>query len=88
MATRRQSSTTSLAKFAHVSSPELNNRSYDFCNSFWGEGDNGVDVLFARIRGAMRTMEELRAFWKERCVFSACKLVAASVTDSFASVDR
>lgn len=68
MAARRQSSTTSLAKFARVSSPDLNNRSFDFCNSFWGERDGGVDVLFARMRGAIRTMEELKAFWKERFV--------------------
>ncbi|KAH7905516.1 hypothetical protein BJ138DRAFT_1118401 [Hygrophoropsis aurantiaca] len=66
MTARRQSSTTSLAKFARTSSPDTSNRSLDFCNAFWGVGDGGVDVLFARMRGAARTMEELRNFWKER----------------------
>lgn len=66
MSARRQSSTTSLSKFARASSPDLSNRSLDFCNAFWGSGDAGVDVLFARMRGAARTVEELRAFWKER----------------------
>lgn len=66
MAARRQSSSTSLAKFARVNSPDLSNRSLDFCNAFWGTAEGGVDVLFARMRGAGRTVEELRAFWKER----------------------
>ncbi|KAG1740843.1 uncharacterized protein EDB91DRAFT_341376 [Suillus paluster] len=66
MSARRQSSTTSLAKYARTTSPDTNIRSLDFCNSFWGLGDGGVDVLFARMRGATRTMEELRNFWKER----------------------
>lgn len=62
----RQPSTTSLSKFARVHSPDLSNRSLDFCNAFWGAGDVGVDVLFARMRGAARTVEEVKAFWKER----------------------
>ncbi|KAF9562963.1 hypothetical protein CPC08DRAFT_344923 [Agrocybe pediades] len=66
MSARRQPSTTSLSKYARANSPILQNRSLDFCNSFWGFGDGGVDVLFARMRGAARTMEELKAFWKER----------------------
>lgn len=66
MAARRQASTTSLAKYARANSPDLSQRSTDFCNAFWGPGDGGVDVLFARMRGAARTMEELRNFWKER----------------------
>lgn len=66
MSARRQASTTSLSKYARVNSPELTNRNLDFCNAFWGLGDGGVDVLFARMRGAMRTMEELRNYWKER----------------------
>ncbi|KAG6847942.1 hypothetical protein H0H93_004710, partial [Arthromyces matolae] len=66
MAARRQPSTTSLSKYARASSPNLQNRSMDFCNAFWGAGDGGVDVLFARMRGATRTIEELRNFWKER----------------------
>ncbi|KIL68723.1 hypothetical protein M378DRAFT_824522 [Amanita muscaria Koide BX008] len=64
--TRRQPSTTSLSKFARVHSPIPPNRSLDFCNAFWGLSDVGVDVLFARMRGASRTMDELRSFWKER----------------------
>ncbi|KAI5122334.1 hypothetical protein M0805_002501 [Coniferiporia weirii] len=66
MSTRRQASTTSLAQYARVNSPNLSNRSLDFCNAFWGTTDGGVDVLFARMRGAARTVEEIRAFWKER----------------------
>ena len=65
---RRQSSSTSLSKYARAHSPDFADHSLDFCNAFWGLGDGGVDVLFARLRGAMRTTEELRTFWKERCV--------------------
>lgn len=68
---RRTSSTTSLARFARANSPEFANRSLDFCNAFWGAGDGGVDVMFARMRGAMRTIDELRGFWKERYANSA-----------------
>jgi hypothetical protein len=68
MSARRQSSTTSLSKYARANSPDLTSRSLDFCNAFWGLGDGGVDVLFARMRGAARTIEELRNFWKERFV--------------------
>ncbi|KAF8885969.1 hypothetical protein BD779DRAFT_1646363 [Infundibulicybe gibba] len=68
MTTRRQASTTSLSKYARASSPGVQNHSLDFCNAFWGHGDGGVDVLFARMRGAARTMEELKNFWKERRV--------------------
>ncbi|KAG6332130.1 hypothetical protein ID866_6960 [Astraeus odoratus] len=70
---RRQPSTTSLAKYARSPSTGPDDyvgangvRSLDFCNAFWGVGDAGVDVLFARMRGAGRTMEELKNFWKER----------------------
>ncbi len=66
MSARRQASTTSLSRYARAGSPDFANRSLDFCNAFWGLGDGGVDVLFARMRGAMRTMEELRSYWKER----------------------
>ena len=65
MYTKRQSSATSLSKYARTS-PAPKSRSIDFCNSFWGVGDGGVDVLFARMRGAARTMEEFKNFWKER----------------------
>ncbi|KDQ28851.1 hypothetical protein PLEOSDRAFT_1096412 [Pleurotus ostreatus PC15] len=43
-------------------------KSTDFCNAFWGMGDGGVDVLFARMRGAQRSMDELRNYWKERAL--------------------
>ncbi|THH29544.1 hypothetical protein EUX98_g4650 [Antrodiella citrinella] len=68
MSARRQPSTTSLSKFVRAHSTEFANSSYDFCNAFWGLGDGGVDVLFARMRGATRTVEELRNFWKERAM--------------------
>lgn len=38
----------------------------DFCNAFWGPADGGVDVLLARIRGAARTVDEVKTFYKER----------------------
>lgn len=70
---RRQPSTTSLGKYTRSASTAPDDyvtsngaRSLDFCNAFWGAGDGGVDVLFARMRGASRTMEELKNFWKER----------------------
>ncbi|KZT55674.1 hypothetical protein CALCODRAFT_498269 [Calocera cornea HHB12733] len=66
MAQRRPSSATSLSQFAHQQDPPADQSGLDFCNAFWGPGDAGYDVLLARMRGAMRTMEELRAFWKER----------------------
>jgi hypothetical protein len=66
MSARRQASTTSLSKYARDGSPDPTARSLDFCNAFWGPADAGVDVLFARMRGSSRTMEELRNFWKER----------------------
>ncbi|KAG8742944.1 hypothetical protein FRC10_000732 [Ceratobasidium sp. 414] len=68
MSARRQASTTSLSRYARDYPPEATDNSLDFCNSFWGLGDGGVDVLFARMRGATRTAEELRAFWKERAL--------------------
>ena len=46
--------------------PELEGRSLDFCNAFWGLGDPGVEVLFARMRYAAKTIEDLRTFWQER----------------------
>ncbi|KAF7362475.1 SH3-domain-containing protein [Mycena venus] len=70
MAVRRQPSTTSLSRYATAKSPGVDlyngSTSRDFCNSFWGVGDAGVNILFARMRGAARTTDELRNFWKER----------------------
>lgn len=68
MSARRQASTTSLSKYARAFSPDFSDNSLDFCNAFWGANDAGVEVLFARMRGAVRTTEELRNFWKERYV--------------------
>ncbi|KAF7289193.1 hypothetical protein MIND_01380500 [Mycena indigotica] len=65
MSARRQASTTSLSKYAR-NDPVPRDRSADFCNAFWGIADGGVEVLFARMRGAARSMDELRNFWKER----------------------
>lgn len=70
----RSQSTTSLAKLYHGASAngsvpphdELSDPSLDFCNAFWGSGDRGYEVIMARLRGAARTVEELRVFWKER----------------------
>lgn len=68
MSARRQSSQSSLSRYARVEEAELDNRGYDFCNAFWGLGDPGVEVLFARMRGSAKTVEDLRAFWRERYV--------------------
>jgi hypothetical protein len=46
----------------------MNDPGLDYCNAFWGQGDKGYEVIMARLRGASRTTDELRAFWKERCV--------------------
>lgn len=74
---RRSQSTTSLAKFYNgapgngIAGEELNDPRMDFCNSFWGQGDRGFEVIIARLRGAGRTVEELKVFWKERSVLSS-----------------
>ncbi|KAG9048880.1 hypothetical protein FS837_011789 [Tulasnella sp. UAMH 9824] len=57
--------TTSLSKYFH-DQPDPAQTSSDFCNSFWGPNDGGVEVLFARMRGAARTMNEVQGFWKKR----------------------
>ncbi|KAF5365979.1 hypothetical protein D9758_006670 [Tetrapyrgos nigripes] len=70
MAVRSQSSVSSLSKYAVAKSPGVDPYngipSRDFCNSFWGAGDAGVNILFARMRGAARSTDALREFWKER----------------------
>lgn len=74
---RRKPSTTSLAQYARATSTVPDDsaangvHSLDFCNAFWGTGSEGVEVLFARMRGAARTMEELKGFWKERWVLDS-----------------
>jgi len=66
----RSQSSTSLARLYHgsagLATDEENDPRLDFCNAFWGPGDRGYDVIMARLRGATRTVDELRAFWKER----------------------
>lgn len=63
----------SLGQLYHGASGEpqhadLTDPSYDFCNAFWGQGDRGYEVIMTRLRGAAKTIEELRAFFKERYV--------------------
>ncbi|KAF8661476.1 hypothetical protein AX16_001313 [Volvariella volvacea WC 439] len=64
------SQTSSLARYATARSPgqDLYNGSpsRDFCNSFWGTGDAGVNIMFTRMKGGAKTTEELIEFWKER----------------------
>ncbi|KAK0483138.1 hypothetical protein EDD18DRAFT_1362109 [Armillaria luteobubalina] len=66
MTASRQPSTMSLGRYVRSSPMPQSEWNSDFCNTFWGADDVGVAVLFTRMRGAMRTMEELRNFWKER----------------------
>ncbi|KAG6901402.1 hypothetical protein C0995_012359 [Termitomyces sp. Mi166 len=70
MDVRAQASVTSLSQ--HASSPGTDplygSTSRDFCNSFWGPGDDGVNILFSRMKGATKTTDELRHFWNERAV--------------------
>ncbi|KAK9486079.1 hypothetical protein V1527DRAFT_512673 [Lipomyces starkeyi] len=37
-----------------------------FSNNFWGMQDNGVAVMFQRMREAKQTCEEIKSFYKER----------------------
>lgn len=66
----RSQSSTSLARLHHGGSGPVPedpvDPSLDFCNAFWGQGDRGYEVIMARLRGAARTVDELRQFWKER----------------------
>lgn len=67
MAARRQSSQSSLSRYARESEAgEYEGSSLEFCNSFWGLNDAGVEVLLARMRIASKTVEDLRNFWRER----------------------
>ena len=69
---RRSNSSTSLAQFYKENNNNINpslsnhNGELDFCNAFWGEGDAGYEVISARLRASNRTVDDLRAFWKER----------------------
>jgi hypothetical protein len=66
-------STMSLAQYATNGSRSSDlgrNTTGDFCNSFWGLGDDGVNILLARMREAAKTTEALKSFWNERFVDS------------------
>ncbi|RDB25066.1 Septation protein imp2 [Hypsizygus marmoreus] len=90
MAVRAQTSTTSLSQYATNGDPTRGDpyngsgggsTSRDFCNSFWGPGDDGVNILFSRMRGATKTTDELRHFWSERAAIEeqyATRLAALS----------
>ncbi|KAF7325467.1 SH3-domain-containing protein [Mycena kentingensis (nom. inval.)] len=64
--------TPAVARYAAAKSPDIDiyngSTSRDFCNCFWGVGDAGVNVLFARVRGGMQSMRELQDFWNERAI--------------------
>ncbi|KAH8830793.1 SH3 domain-containing protein [Flagelloscypha sp. PMI_526] len=64
------SSSTSLTRYAAPrqasQDPWNESMNRDFCNSFWGATDAGVNVLFARMRFAAKTTDELRNYWRER----------------------
>jgi len=78
VAPERSQSTTSLSRLYHGETAngtangalppqdEMSDPALDFCNAFWGQGSRGYDVIMARLRGAARTIDELRLFWKER----------------------
>ncbi|CAA7260509.1 unnamed protein product [Cyclocybe aegerita] len=67
-----QHSATSLARYAVARQPDVDlfngSTSRDYCNSFWGLSDAGANIMFARMRGASKTTDELRNFWNERCL--------------------
>jgi hypothetical protein len=71
---QRSQSTTSLSRFYNgvngnglpLGEEEIHDPKLDFCNAFWGQNERGYDVVMARLRGAGRTVDELRTFWKER----------------------
>jgi hypothetical protein len=50
----------------------MSDPSLHFCNAFWGQGSRGYEVIMARLRGASRTVDELRGYWKERWVTTCC----------------
>ncbi|CAO1615528.1 unnamed protein product [Sympodiomycopsis kandeliae] len=43
----------------------------NFCNAFWGTGDAGYEIIQARMKTANRTMDEVRALYKERAEIEA-----------------
>lgn len=85
----RQHSTTSLSRYATARTtdqdPFNGSPSRDYCNSFWGTGDDGPNILFARMRGASKTTDELVNYWNERAIieeeyaFKLAKLAKAPI---------
>ncbi|KAH9485613.1 Septation protein imp2 [Psilocybe cubensis] len=68
----RGHSATSLQRYATAKQPDIDlfngSTSRDYCNSFWGLSDAGPNIMFARMRGASKTTDELRNFWNERSI--------------------
>ncbi|GMK55472.1 hypothetical protein CspeluHIS016_0205280 [Cutaneotrichosporon spelunceum] len=67
----RSQSAVSLSRYYHGQNGQpqevdLTDPSLDFCNAFWGQGDRGYEVIMTRLRGAAKTVDELKAFWRER----------------------
>lgn len=67
----RSQSAVSLSRFYNgqdegINEDNLTDPSLDFCNAFWGQGDRGYEVIMTRLRGASKTVDDLKAFWKER----------------------
>ncbi|KAG5644505.1 hypothetical protein DXG03_008247 [Asterophora parasitica] len=96
MAVQAQASITS-SQYANNRAPDTDSlygsSSRDFCNSFWGPGDDGVNILFSRMRGAIKTTDELRQFWNERYAgaspvvrkFGLCYSIRAAIEEQYAT---
>src|SRR6266550_6383105 len=73
---RAQQSTSTISNYSILqdyASDPYPSGSQDFCNSFWGEGDEGANVLFTRMKSAMKTSDELQNFWTQQYVVTADK---------------
>ena len=57
----------------------------DFCNSFWGEGSEGFEALTSKVKAGSKTLEDLRALYKERFVTPTCPCAHAVVSGSMLS---
>ncbi|RXW25571.1 hypothetical protein EST38_g257 [Candolleomyces aberdarensis] len=71
MSGRSQQPSSSLTRYTSGrggSDPFNGSQSRDFCNSFWGSGDDGPNILFKRMRNASKTTDELVNFWNERSI--------------------
>lgn len=45
---------------------ELHQDTSNFCNAFWGSGDAGYEAIQHRMKTGNRTMDDVRALYKER----------------------